>query len=175
MTLPEREGVPAGHRHAAARLAVAVVGALVLTACFSSIRTPVDASARVLLTGAGDSGSPVPANLADETAAGQKNGSFRIAGSAAKLYPGATVPLVLTVTNPQKFVIVVTSLTVKVSNASAKCAGTNLTVSAFAGKLSVPAHASAKATLHLSMHFGALDACEGAKFPLSFHGLARKA
>jgi hypothetical protein len=158
--------VPARVRHAVARLTI-IACALVLAACSAPMARSATEPARVLL----GSGSSMGRSLA----VGQRTGTFRIAGSASKLYPGATVPLVLTVTNAQPFVIEVTSLTVKVSNASAKCAGTNLKASSFTGRLRVPARRSAKTTLHLTMQPSALDGCQGAHFPLSFSGLARQA
>lgn len=140
------DSVPARLRHAVAMLTV-IACALVLAAC----------------------------SVPPRPAVGPRTGTFGIAGSASQLYPGATVPLVLTLTNPQPFVIVVTSLTVRVSNASANCAGTNLSASDFTGRLPVPARGSAKTTLHLSMQLSALNGCAGAVFPLSFTGLAREA
>jgi len=175
MTLTKRESVPTNRRHAFALLAVGAF-ALVVASYLSSEKAPVGVPARALLVGTGLSGSPPGTSPTGGTvAARQKTGTFRIAGSAAGLYPGHTVPLVLTVTNPESFAIVVTSLTVKVSNASTKCTAGNLSATAFDGKLTVPAHRSARATLHLSMHLSARNGCEGAKFPLTFRGLAGKA
>jgi len=175
MNLSKRVGVPARPRHPYALCAVAV-SALALAVSLPSYGSSSVELARAVLVGTGTSGSPSGASPTVEAGGARpETGTFRIAGSATKLFPGHTVPLVLTVTNPQSFAIVVTSLTVGVHNASIKCAATNLSASAFASRLSVAAHRSSKATLHLSMHLNAPNACESAKFPLSFRGLAREA
>jgi hypothetical protein len=176
MNLSKPQGVPAvNRRHAVARLLV-VPSALVLAFTLTSYRASFGEPSSALLVGVGRSGSLLPPSPTGATAAaGQQTITFRITGSATKLFPGATVPLVLTVTNPESVAIVVTSLTVKVGNASSTCTASNLSATAFTGKLSVPALGSAKATLHVSMHLSAPNACKGAKFPLAFSGLAGEA
>jgi hypothetical protein len=164
------KGSQGGHSHALARAAF-VFPVVVLAASLSSCGVALDGPAGALLAGSGASGSL----LASAPSGGPAQaGTFRIAGSAAELYPGHTAQLKLTVTNPWTFGIVVTSLTVVVHNASVDCTGTNLVASAFAGKLSVAAHRSAKVILHLSMHQSAPNACEGVRFPLWYRGLAKR-
>jgi hypothetical protein len=127
------------------------------------------------LLGDGDS-FPEPTSTGTTPGAAQitlGHASFRIAGSVAGLYPGFTKVLVLTVTNPQFFRIVVTSITTTVKGASSTCLASNLSVKAFSGQLSVPGRGSAKVSVPASLALGAPDACIGATFPLSFHGVGR--
>ena len=104
----------------------------------------------------------------------QTTGSFTIAGSVAGLYPGLTVPMVLTISNPKSFPIVVTSIKTTVGAASAACSASNLAVTAFSGQLLVPALGSAGTTVQVSMAQSASDVCQGATFPLIYLGLASK-
>jgi hypothetical protein len=103
------------------------------------------------------------------------SGSFKITGKLTGLYPGLTKALALTVTNPQSFAIVVTSIVTKVQNASATCTAPNLAVSAFSGQLSVPALGSAKTSVLAKLAQGAPNPCIGATFPLVYSGVGKKA
>jgi len=102
-------------------------------------------------------------------------GAFTIAGTVGGLYPGFTGPLVLTVANPQAFTIVVSSITTSVTDATATCLASNLSVGAFSGQLSVPAFGSAQTSVPAGLAPSAPDACIGATFPLSYSGLASRA
>ena len=104
----------------------------------------------------------------------QTSGSFTIAGNVAGMFPGRTVPMLLTVNNPKSFPIVVTSITTTVGNASAACPASNLSVTPFAGQLTVPSLGSAVTTVVVSMALSATDGCQGATFPLVYSGLASK-
>jgi hypothetical protein len=134
----------------------------------------------IILTGSGGSGDAVKPTQGQgaEMTSGQPTSTtaraFRISGSAAKLYPGLTVPLVLTVTNLRLFPLVVTSLTVSAGDASGACVAANLSVNSFSGHLLVPAGGTAKTTLQVAMNHAAPDACQGAKFPLRYSGTATK-
>jgi hypothetical protein len=130
----------------------------------------------IVLTGYGNSGLESASGSTSSPAAPQTQttGSFRIAGSVGGLYPGLSRPLVLTVSNPQAFTIVVTSITTTVTDASAACLASNLSVSAFSGQLSVPGFGTAQTSVLASMAQNAPDACIGATFPLAYSGLAGK-
>jgi hypothetical protein len=106
--------------------------------------------------------------------AAAKGGSFRIAGSVGGLYPGLTKPLKLTISNPQHFAIVVTSVTVAVGDASQGCKAGNVAVTRFSGRRRVGARGSAQVTLELTLVHAAPDACQGAVFPLRYSGRAVK-
>ena len=81
----------------------------------------------------------------------------------------------LTVTNPQKVAITVTSITTAVSNASTKCVAANLKVTTFSGHLVVKAGKTAQATVNATMPHSAPNACQGAHFPLLYTALATEA
>lgn len=100
---------------------------------------------------------------------------FTISGSVTGLYPGATLPLVLTISNQEAFPISVTSVSTSVGSPSAGCAASNLTVTQFAGSLTVPAKGTATLTLMASLSHDTPDACQGVVFPLQYSGMAVKA
>jgi len=131
---------------------------------------------QIVLVGYGSSSSAPALGATSSPAAPQTqtNGSFTIAGSVAGLYPGHTVPMVLIVTNPKSFSIVVTSITTTVGDASAACPASNLSVTAFSGQLLVPGLGSANTTVQVGMAQSATDTCQGATFPLVYGGLASK-
>jgi hypothetical protein len=135
-------------------------------------------SARAEIAGSGGgNGSTTQGQAADSqssVAASSPNGGFGISGSVKGLYPGKVAPLALKVTNPQKFAITVTSLTVAVKSASATCTAANVTVTSFTGSLSVPALGTATATVQFTLLHSAPNACQGAVFPLQYSGQATK-
>jgi hypothetical protein len=99
---------------------------------------------------------------------------FSISGGVTGLYPGASLPLVLTIINPQHFSIDVISVTTSVGDASAACPSSNLSVTAFNGNLIVPEQGNATLVLTASLTYFAPDACQGAVFPLTYSGVAAK-
>ena len=137
-------------------------------------------SGRVVLVGFGGSGPqsfPVPATAAPADAgtgaAAALSSTFSIAGKVSGLYPGDSVPLVLTVTNPNKFGITVTSISTTVGNASSQCLAGNVTVTSFSGALTLSAGASGKVTVTVTMSHAAPDACQGRTFPVHYTGSAQ--
>lgn len=106
--------------------------------------------------------------------ASDQSGRFTISGSVTGLFPGASMPLVLTVSNHREFAIVVTSITTSVGSPSPSCASANLSVSQFVGNLSVPAEGTSKVTVTVTLSLAAPDACQGAVFPLQYTGNAVK-
>ena len=101
--------------------------------------------------------------------------AFRLGGSVSGLYPGASLPLKVKVTNHEQFAIVVTSITTTVHDASASCVAHYLTVGEFVGRLVVPASGSAAVHVPVHLSHAAGNACQGATFPLTYLGQARKA
>lgn len=106
--------------------------------------------------------------------ASDQTGRFGISGSVTGLYPGASMPLVLTVSNHQEFTIVVTSITTSVGSPNPACASANLTVTQFIGDLSVPAKGTSNVAVTVTLTHAAPDACQGAVFPLQYIGTAVK-
>jgi hypothetical protein len=100
--------------------------------------------------------------------------NFVITGNVEGLFPGASRSLVLSVSNPEPFTIVVTSITTTVGSPSLQCPGTLMTVTPFSGKRSVPAHGAGQVTVTASLHHSAPNACQGVTFPFHYSGLAKK-
>jgi hypothetical protein len=97
----------------------------------------------------------------------------------AGLYPGATRPLTVKVTNPYPFAITIGPLTARVRSSNRPgCTGaaTNLTV-ATAGSRGLPigTRRSKTVVLHVTMPPTVSDACQGARFALSFSARASRA
>jgi hypothetical protein len=106
----------------------------------------------------------------DNGLAGQAH--FAISGRVTDLYPGATIPLVLTLTNENSFAISVTSVEVSVRLARSGCGPANIEVGPFHGPVVVAARDSAKAEISVRMVENPDDACQGATFPLDYRGAA---
>lgn len=129
-------------------------------------------SSDIPVTGSGIAAVGASTRVAAPRAA--SGGIFAITGNVADLYPGASLPLVLTVSNPESFSIVVTSITTTVGSPSAQCPGTLMTVTPFSGQQAVPALGSSHVTVTASLAHAAPDACQGAIFAFSYAGLAKK-
>ena len=151
--------------------AFALVIAGVALAAVVQLSTGAGLPASVSLVGVGSAATVSSSESA--TTAGAP-GRFLISGGVTGLYPGATLPLTLTISNPQPFAIVVTSVTVAIGTGSPACASSNLSVSPFSGTLTVPAKGSATMTLSATLAHSAGDGCEGAVFPLQYAGMAVK-
>jgi hypothetical protein len=160
-----------------------IVGIALLGALFGAaalvLSGPAGGSNVIQLAGDGSAGGHVRApsgavttapDGATELAARQ----FAIAGSVAGLYPGRSLPLVLTVSNSRSYAITVTSIRTVVLNASSLCTASNVKVTKFVGKLYVRAKKTAKATVTVSMAHAAVNACQGARFPFHYAGLGRR-
>jgi hypothetical protein len=154
-----------------------VAGGLAATA----LALPAGAGPRPLeFTGIGRSTSALPSdprNASPALPAGttpvQETGPVTITGSVGGLYPGATLPLPLTIANARTAPVTVTSVTATVADASKLCKKANLTVSQFAGgDVVVPAGGHAIVTLAVTMALAAGNTCQGAVFHLTYHGKA---
>jgi hypothetical protein len=111
--------------------------------------------------------------VATASTAGKRAGEpFRISGSVAGLYPGSRLPLRLTLTNPNRHGIRVTSLDVGVRAAGRACRGSNLTVSKLEKPRWVRRRDSRVVMLWATLAESAPAACRGARFELAFSGRA---
>lgn len=146
----------------------AAVTLLIGTAALASESGSHGGTELVSLSGRGSASEPAPAGGAPALS----STSFTISGKVGGLYPGAVLPLTLTVTNKLTVPIVLTSLTTKVGAASSSCGTANLAVAPFAGKLPVPAKGKASTTVQVTMAHSAPNACQGAIFPLHYRGQA---
>jgi len=112
----------------------------------------------------------------DKTYSGQNvsaaAAAFSIAGNVAGLYPGKTLPLVLSVTNSQASAITVTSITTTVGNASSVCTAKYLKVTHFGGHLHVGPKKTAKTTVKVTLLHVAPNGCQDAVFPFTYSGQA---
>lgn len=101
---------------------------------------------------------------------------FTISGDLAGLYPGLGTVLVLNVSNPQHFDILVQTLTVTVQDAAAGCLAGNLSIGGYTGApILVPAGRTVQQQLPALLLHSAPDGCQGVSFPLVYSGTAGKA
>ena len=99
---------------------------------------------------------------------------FLIRGDVADLYPGLTKKYTVTLTNSNSFAIVVTDISLKVDDASKRCKKQNLSSPGFHGQVVVPARSTASVKVPISMATRAPDACQGARFSLTYSGWGRR-
>ena len=170
-TSPRRVG-----RHRPTRYWLALVIILLITAGLTR-SLGGSTSARITLVGYGSSvpqgekapGAPAPGAKA-------RAASFAIGGSVTGLYPGLSLPLVLTITNNDSVTITVDSITTTVANASKKCPSANLSVTPYSnGTLVIAPGASGQVTVQAAMLHSAPNACQGVVFPLQYTGAASEA
>jgi hypothetical protein len=171
---PAKPTSDASRRARRGRLGVAVLSGLVCAIALALAgRLAAQAALQRGEGSARDAGTdPGPALLA---APSIDSGSFGIRGEVTGLFPGDSQPLVLTVSNPQHFAIVVTSIVTTVSSPGGGCSRSYMTVSGFSGALTVAARGLAQARVTATMSLAAPDACEGAIFPFSYSGTAHRA
>jgi hypothetical protein len=100
-------------------------------------------------------------------------GGFQVSGDVAGLYPGIRVPLVVSITNPNPFPIVVHWISVKRQRANAECGAKFLRVTGWSTPILVGAGTTRQVTAHVHMRLRAPNACQGATFPLIYKGKAR--
>ena len=174
--MPRRRTADTPCRRGVSLLWGAALGALLATGALTAFWLTPDSTGTALV-GYGDSGTPAtPASGAAHTvpdASDHEPGrSFSITGGVGGLFPGKTSALVLTVSNPDRVTIKVTSITTTVSNASLHCGGGNVEVTPFSGHLVVPPRKAGKATLLVTLVHTAPDTCQGTQFQFTYRGLA---
>lgn len=99
-------------------------------------------------------------------------GALHLAGTVGGLYPTATQPLAITLTNGGAVPLNVVDLVVTVGDANASCAASSLQVAPFTGSLLVPANGAAVTSVDVTMSPTADNSCQGAAFPLAYSGTA---
>jgi hypothetical protein len=170
----QRRGNLCGHPRRWRGLCAGATG-LLFAGCVLGSAGTADRPGEVRLVGYGAAGGPPRTGagpMVRHEAGDRKTGAFSIAGSVRGLYPGEALPLVLTVTNPWPYAIVVTTVTTDVGGAHPGCGAANLSVEAFSGQLHVSAKGSGRTVVDARMRKAAPDACQGAVFPLSYSGSA---
>lgn len=98
---------------------------------------------------------------------------FTLRGHVRRLYPGVHRKLKIVVHNPGRHAVTVRSITTHVSAVSPACKARNLHVSAFRGRLRVPARKSRGVFVRVWMRPDSPKACQGGVFRLTFHGRGR--
>lgn len=99
-------------------------------------------------------------------------GSFRLSGSVHGLYPGGSVTLPLTVTNPNPFGLLVDGLRITVDSATSSCASRHVLVTPGDEQFVVPARAQVRRQVPVLMGAAAPDACQRVSFRLLMAGRA---
>jgi len=133
------------------------------------------AQGTVVLSGQGSARPASLAGWASQSSLAGNGSSFSISGRVSGLYPGAVLPLTLTVSNSRSFPIDVTSISAAVGAPGGGCAASNLTVTSFSGQLFVPGKGARHAVVQVTLRHAAPNHCQGAVFPLTYSGTAVKA
>jgi len=100
---------------------------------------------------------------------------FALSGKVEELWPGAQVPLKVTVENPYRFDILLTSLSVGVASASPSCPASVLHVSPFDGEVRITGRGQGTVELMASLDSEAPDGCQGVEWALTYTATARRA
>jgi hypothetical protein len=91
---------------------------------------------------------------------------FDISGEVDGLYPGAVSTMSAVVTNPQAFVIRVTTISVHVGDASADCPASMLRIDRTTPNVTIAAGATRRIPVDVRMLRRAPDSCQRVVFPL---------
>jgi hypothetical protein len=102
----------------------------------------------------------------------KSTGSFYLSGDIVGLYPGIKAPLVISITNPNPFPIVVDWISVKPLDANPGCIRKLVRAIGWSTPILVEGGGTRQVTTHIHMRPRAPDACQGATFPLIYKGLA---
>jgi hypothetical protein len=95
-------------------------------------------------------------------------GAVRLGGHAVGLYPGSVERLRVEVENVGRRPVVVRSVEAEVGAANRRCSRRNVSVSSFRGRLRVPPHRRRWVHLTVAMRPNAANACQQARFPLTY-------
>jgi hypothetical protein len=116
------------------------------------------------------------ANDKDKSSSSDKDKKdYTISGSVSGLYPGASRPMNVLLSNPNNFPISVTLNPVSVGSGGSGCPGSNLRVDVPSTPVTVGTNGSTVVTLTVRMSNNPPNACKDAQFGLSYSGSAVKA
>ncbi len=101
-----------------------------------------------------------------------KVGAFSISGSVRGLFPGASIPLVLTVKDKRSFPITVQSITTTVHKSAGGCPASLLSVTRYTGDLRLQPGQVATVEVTVAMARTATHNCQGRSLLFDYHGLA---
>jgi hypothetical protein len=99
---------------------------------------------------------------------------LKVSGHVGGLYPGAIKPFRVRVKSDYPFPIRVRSLRAVIFDAALGCSRSELSVTSFSGRLTLAPHGSRRLNLLASMSPSAMNACQGAVFPLRFKARASR-
>lgn len=107
---------------------------------------------------------------------GERKGQAHIgvSGDVAGLYPGASLPLRLRLTNPYSFDVIVTSVEVTPAAAAEGCGPEWIRADALSAPVALGKKGSATTDITLRMHGDAPDACKNATWALAYAGAVTK-
>ena len=94
--------------------------------------------------------------------------NYKVTGSAAGLYPGASVPMVITITSSETKPITVQTLNALITSPVAGCKASYFTLAPYKTKLVVKAKSSGIVTLPITMAKTAPQACAAQTLKLTF-------
>jgi hypothetical protein len=89
-------------------------------------------------------------------------------GHVRGLYPGATRPMQVSVRNPAPVSVRLVRMTARVSNASSACLSRNVSIRRFVGAKTIAPLGRIRISLRSRMRRRAPNACQGARFPVTF-------
>jgi hypothetical protein len=137
--------------------------------------TLVIALGLLVLTGIGE-GLFVAGEDGDAPVAASSGGKgFAVKGKVAGLYPGAGKPMTVVVTNRNSFAIRVTLLKAKARTSTQGCPPGSIKLGKFPGPLKIGAKAKRQLVWPVQMMASTPNACQGARFVLTFSGKAVRA
>jgi hypothetical protein len=126
----------------------------------------------LLLAGVGIARAALPGPAGSAAARGGSAGALRVAGSVEGLYPGATVPFRVRIENRRPQPVLLRSVRVRVGSAAAGCDRRLLRVPAARPRVRIRPGAARRVRLRATLSPEAVDACQGASFPLRFRARA---
>jgi len=137
--------------------AAVVVMGLILAVAVASAKPP---------PGGGGGGKPPSGDSASQT--------FEISGAIAGLYPTLARTLNLKLENPNKVAVTVETLQIEVGDAGPGCTSSNLAVAPVALPVDIPASGETTVAVTVRLADDPDDACQGARFPLTYTGTASR-
>jgi hypothetical protein len=117
--------------------------------------------------------SVAPASAPVDTIEARGHPSVRVTGHAHGLFPGKVGTLHVTLRNESPYPIWVVRVSARVEDAGPGCSGSVLRVSPRRAHLRIRPHGRIRTVLRVRMLPTSPDACQGARFPISFRARTR--
>lgn len=114
-------------------------------------------------------GGPEP----ERAAAGHPEAAakVRLSGHAVGLFPGSVQPLRVSVENVGRRPVTVRAVRAQVGDAGRRCGARNVRVSTYRGRFRLAPHRRRWVRLRIAMRPDAANACQRARFPLTYRAL----